>query len=388
MTNGRLSDIHVPGLDGIRGLAILLVIPHNATLMLGLAYHGPGYFAKEYSVVGWIGVQLFFVLSGFLITGGLLDARGSERFFRNFYTRRVLRIFPLYFGVLLLTFGVLGPLGLLPAQTQATQHNQIWLWTFLSNWTDPRGMEVRGFAHFWSLAVEEQFYLIWPLLVYWLDARKLLYASVTLCAAAFIIRVTMRLMGIPAENLYEFTVCRMDALAFGAAAAALVRMPGALDRVRKWLPRLPILALVLLATGALLTHMYQRTGLGTQTFGMTTLAAGFSMLVLGASQLPRGSVNWFTAPLTWAPLRSVGKYSYGMYVFHMPLHLLVGEHLLGRLAVAPRASTAVIYAIAITVASYVIAFISYNLYEARFLRLKRYFAPAPAPAALPGAEAV
>jgi peptidoglycan/LPS O-acetylase OafA/YrhL len=373
MSSPRLSNFHVPALDGIRGLAILLVVPHNASLMLGTAYHGVGYFAKEYSVIGWVGVQLFFVLSGYLITGGLLDSRGSEHYFRSFYMRRALRILPIYYGILLLTFAVMGPLDLLPPETQSTAHNQFWLWVFLSNWMAPLGYEVKGFSHFWSLAVEEQFYLLWPLLVYRLNARQVLKLSIGVCVAALAVRVGMRFVGIAPERLYEFTICRMDALAFGAAAAAYVRQPKAFEKLAQWLPRLPFLAIAILGVGALLTHTYQRTGLETQTFGLSALAAAFMLLVLAAAQLPPGSHVWFTAPLSWKPLRLVGKYSYGMYVYHMPIHLLIGVHLLGVTAKAPTAKTAVLYATAVTVVSYLVAFASYHLFEAHFLRLKRFF---------------
>src|SRR4029077_5645891 len=159
----RMSAVHIPALDGIRGLAILLVIPHNTNLMLETAFHGPAYLVKEFLLFGWAGVQLFFVLSGFLISGALLDTQNSPRYYRSFYARRVLRILPLYYGALVVTFLVLTPLRLAPAETLHSQQHQIWLWTFLSNWTDPQGLVVVGFAHFWSLAVEERFYLLWAM---------------------------------------------------------------------------------------------------------------------------------------------------------------------------------------------------------------------------------
>jgi len=165
----------VPALDGIRGLAILLVIPHDAGLLLDLPgpMHGAAYVVREFIQVGRAGVQLFFVLSGFLITGGLLDSRGAPGYFAALYARRALRILPLYFAVLSLTFLVLAPRQALPHELLASQRHQIWLWTFLSNWMDPAGGGVSGFTHFWSLAVEEQFYLLWPLAVLRLAPERL-----------------------------------------------------------------------------------------------------------------------------------------------------------------------------------------------------------------------
>jgi len=114
----RLSAVHIPALDGVRGLAILLVIPHNTNLMLEAAFHGPAYIVKEFLLFGWAGVQLFFVLSGFLISGALLDSQDSPTYYRAFYARRALRILPLYYGILAVTFLVLAPLQLAPVETR------------------------------------------------------------------------------------------------------------------------------------------------------------------------------------------------------------------------------------------------------------------------------
>ena len=105
------TDRHFSALDGLRGLAILLVIPHNAD-----AFHGTLWPAAILAHLGWIGVQLFFVLSGFLITGNLLDSRNAPNYYRSFFARRVLRIFPLYYGVLIVT----GRVGWLAAYKKVT----------------------------------------------------------------------------------------------------------------------------------------------------------------------------------------------------------------------------------------------------------------------------
>ncbi len=121
------SRLHVPALDGIRGLAILLVVTYHTVLYGGIK---PAVLVDRLfyrlSTVGWSGVDLFFVLSGFLITGILYDAKGGERFFRNFYARRILRIFPLYYGFLFLFFVVLPSLTWVSPQFRALQQNQIW----------------------------------------------------------------------------------------------------------------------------------------------------------------------------------------------------------------------------------------------------------------------
>src|SRR5262245_39580963 len=151
---------HIPALDGLRGIAILLVIPHNADVFSNsAAWLWP---AALLAHAGWIGVQLFFVLSGFLITRNLLDSRAADNYFQSFYWRRVLRIFPLYYLTLIAGLVIAPRLFQFPSGALASLQNQAWLWTFLSNWTQPLGLEVSGFSHFWSLAIEEQFYLVWP----------------------------------------------------------------------------------------------------------------------------------------------------------------------------------------------------------------------------------
>ena len=123
---------HIPGLDGLRGVAILLVLVHMLN-MLEVQHGMSAYVWSRVSQIGWTGVQLFFVLSGFLITGILLDTQRSKNYFAAFYGRRTLRIFPLYFSVLTLAFVILPWLGNVPPSIAADQDHQIWLWTYLSN---------------------------------------------------------------------------------------------------------------------------------------------------------------------------------------------------------------------------------------------------------------
>jgi peptidoglycan/LPS O-acetylase OafA/YrhL len=369
----RLSDRRVPALDGLRGLAILLVIPHNGNLMPAGNLPGVAHIAKDLMLNGWTGVQLFFVLSGFLISGVLLDTQDSNSYYKSFFARRALRILPLYYGVLIVTFLVLAPLGLLPAETLATQHNQTWLWTFLANWSDPFGLEVKGFAHFWSLAVEEQFYLLWPFLVHRMRPQRVLTLCLGLCIAALAIRTLIRVKGWSDDFPYEFTICRMDALAMGAAAAALLRIPLWEQRIQRGLRYLPWAALLLLLVMVPLTHDYQRTGWATQTFGFTTLAAAFAMLVLAASFMRASDSSWLARFLSLAPLRAAGKYSYAMYVFHFPLHKLLGVRLAGATESLASSAAAIGYVIALAGATFVIGWASYHLYEKHFLRLKRFF---------------
>jgi peptidoglycan/LPS O-acetylase OafA/YrhL len=225
---------HIPSLDGVRGVAILLVLlfhfkdyligPEMLQGALGLA----GY-------LGWAGVDLFFVLSGFLITRILLAARSNEGYFSSFYTRRFFRIFPLYYAVLFLIF--LGPwsviAGVLPPVS-----DHVWYWTYLSNWSIMlKSANPQGVGHFWSLAVEEQFYMAWPLLVWWLDGRALFRVTVALCAAAPLWRIVLISKHWDPEWIYRNTFSRMDTLLVGAAVAISFSAGQRATPLRSWVSR-------------------------------------------------------------------------------------------------------------------------------------------------------
>jgi peptidoglycan/LPS O-acetylase OafA/YrhL len=351
---GRLVRGHMPALDGLRGIAILLVLAHGFDVIQTRG--GPGHDLDMVLDVGWIGVQLFFVLSGFLITGILLDTRSSPHYFRTFWIRRALRIFPLYYGVLLVA--------------QLCGHGSIYLWTYTSNFAAPFGHGEPTFPHFWSLAVEEQFYLVWPLVV-WIAARRGVVAlSFALSGLAIASRIYARHHW-GYEAAYMLTPCRMDALALGAGTAALIRS----DRLRRFVANrnaagLGIMGGAIILGGAVIGHI-SRTGVQMQADGYTIIAVGFAVLLVGALP-PYGTPARI---LSWSPLRRIGTYSYGMYVFHAPLHILVGLPLLERLHWQQGSAFGIAYMIGMTLVTFALAALSYHLYESRFLALKKRFAP-------------
>ncbi|MEO6951440.1 MAG: acyltransferase [Polyangia bacterium] len=369
------SADHVPALDGVRGIAILLVLAHN--LNIG-STHGtlPARLIKDSLDAGWAGVQLFFVLSGFLITGILLDTRRSSNFFRAFYGRRTLRIFPLYYAVLFAWF-VLAPLVFtLPSTMTAGSEHQIWLWTYLANWAAPYGRGVAAFPHFWSLSVEEQFYLVWPLFVYTLSPRRLFAACIGLSVVALASRIVLRdYLGVGAEEVYVFTICRMDALAMGAMVAIGIRDDG----IRAWVARYQRPIRVALATlaviGVVVTHDYARIQLRSQLYGYSILGIVFAWLV-AVTVLPAYRVRPWHRPLSWAPLRALGTYSYGIYIFHMPLNIYVGIPIMNR--IAPDGAGLILtgaYMIVMSLGTLFLAVVSFYLLEKPFLSLKKYFTP-------------
>ena len=364
---------HIPALDGLRALAILLVIPHNTYLFETIR----GWLIPFAWIAnaGWVGVQLFFVLSGFLITRNLLDSRGADNYYAAFFGRRILRIFPLYYLVLIFFLLLLPQLVELGPGIRGSYANQVWLWLFLSNWAQPYGHEVYWFPHFWSLAVEEQFYFLWPAVIALTPTRRLVPVCATLIVVALVIRIALLKAGAPPEAIYMFTVCRMDALACGAMAAVLTGVPRFMSFMRSHATALLVAALVLMMAGVPLTDSYAAYNGGSITVGHTILALGMTtvMLVTVAGSRSRVATGLDTV-LRLPPLRSVGKVSYAMYIFHVPLALIVGtpmKPVLQKLGVG----YPVWYALWVTLCSYVVAVASYHLLEKHFLRAKRYFVP-------------
>jgi peptidoglycan/LPS O-acetylase OafA/YrhL len=367
----------IPALDGARGLAILLVLAHNLN-----PFAGGGRVEQAVELAtnfGWAGVQLFFVLSGFLITGILLDTRDAPHYYRGFFGRRVLRIFPLYYGVLVIALWILPGLGLAPPRLLADRDHQIWLWTYLVNWSEPLGAGVAAFPHFWSLAVEEQFYLVWPFVVRRATPRRVLHIAAGLAVIAFASRLALLLAGSGEGGPYMFTICRMDALGLGAAVAAVIRIPALHTRVVD--RRIGVLAAAgaVFVVGLIATRGYPRASFLGQTVGYTALAIAFAALVLAAvldDERGRGRIG---AALDNPVLRSFGKYSYAIYLFHQPLNQLIGEPVLHSLepdGVGLAAGLA--YLAVVIAATYALALASYHGYEKHFLALKRWFPSAPA----------
>jgi peptidoglycan/LPS O-acetylase OafA/YrhL len=372
---------HLASLDGLRGLAILLVIAHNVELIDAPDMSGALKLADYLLNLGWIGVQLFFVLSGFLITGILLDTAGKPGALRNFIVRRALRIFPLYYGALFVIFVLLPHLGAQPAMYQAQAPYQIWLWTYLSNWTDPIGHNPVSLPHFWSLAVEEQFYLFWPLLVFGLTTpTRVAMACLIVGIVGPVSRALTLNAGLPIDAAYCWTHCRIDALALGGFAAACWRVPAWVQWLRAHHRAVVAALATVFVGGALWTHGFPRTSPHGMIVGYSVLAIVFAVITYAAASLDN-TIGLAAKPiwhriLTRPGLRTIGKYSYGMYVIHKPLHDLFSATVLARLHVATAGNIPGAFAHigGVTLASFLAAWVSYNLYEVHFLKLKRHFA--------------
>jgi len=364
---------HHPALDGLRGVAVLLVLAFHF-----LHIDGEGGTVERAllsaSRTGWAGVDLFFVLSGFLITGILLDARGGQGYFRAFYARRVLRIFPLYYAYLAVLFLVVPRL--LPS-LDVKPETQGWLWTYLGNVLFARegGFHASPYTgHFWSLAVEEQFYLFWPLLVWVLPRRRLALACVGLVGVAFAIRFGIHRTTFNATAAYVLTPARVDALALGALVAIAAREPGWWPRVRRGAPW------VLGASSAAVAAVWFLQGglFGgdpvVQVWAFGPLAAGFAAVLVLAIDPAPGSLLF--RALKRPVLEGAGKYSYGLYVLHYPIFLALEAAGFTSLALAgvlgSRIAGMAAFAAVAGAATFAAALLSWNLLEKRFLALKRF----------------
>jgi peptidoglycan/LPS O-acetylase OafA/YrhL len=368
-----------PALDGVRGLAISLVLTHHSVIWSGID-NGVSidWRVRRFANSLWLGVDLFFVLSGFLITAILYEAKGSDRYFRSFYGRRALRILPLYYGFLV--FFVLIARQWLPAESaNHLAETQGWYWLFLSNvqvalagWQEPLHL-----GHLWSLSVEEQFYLLWPFAV-WLLTRGALLRLAAICFAfALIVRV-LKPFDLTPLGAYVLLPTRMDALAAGAFVALLTR--GATSDAPDFKVLLRFAVLILVACGAGLAWIYvAHHGLPelqpmVNTVGFSLIAAGCAALIAILVMTP--DRNRLHRLFTARPLVTLGRYSYGLYVVHVPIILfLMNGGLDAKLFQRVHGSTlpgvAVFFAVVLAL-SLGIAVLSFHLIEAPMLALKRY----------------
>jgi len=400
---------HLPALDGVRGIAILLIILfHAETMWLAVFWRFPSLWidgaVMRMANSGWIGVDLFFVLSGFLITRILINAREGAGYFRSFYARRFLRIFPLYYGALFFLIVILPSLpGFRGNQDLALlRHHQAEYWSYAFNVT----FSLHPFAergdymsfHFWSLAVEEQFYLVWPLVVLVLGRRRLGAFCLLCIAAAPLIRY-MLLHGLVPEThgpfaAYLLMPARMDTLALGGLIAVLALNPDMLRRASRW--ALPVGA----ASAAIVAVFYfQEGGLwaynrGVQVFGYSAVALTFAAIV---AMIVGGPAGFLQAAFGHRVLRFFGKYSYGLYVVHPQIMHWTMQLARDHDAIRTVGGSYLPFLFGFTMVtgglSVAVAWLSWHLYEKQFLKLKRFVpygrprraivGPAPAAIALP-----
>ena len=386
MSQRREAGFILP-LDGLRGVAILMVMVHHATrFRQTTGFDGP--FLSPLAFC-WTGVDLFFVLSGFLITGILLDTRDGPRYFTNFYARRILRIFPLYYLVLFMAFVVLpmfpAILAVLTGQIDVPPQERIEAlaaqadvpqspyWFYFSNFA----IAARGWAHgvadiSWSLSIEEQFYLVWPLVIWLCSPRWLAWLCTAIFVAEVFARSYARTSDVDALPIYVVTWFRLDGLVIGSLLAIAQRrgiMP-ALDRLAPAVVTAGVAGLIVCAIeGGHLWWWNRRM----QQFGYSLIAVTAGAVLVSAISRPPDS--WLPQMLSAGWLRAFGKYSYCLYLIHVPVMRAVREYAFNpweHEALSPFTGQLLFY-FAATAPAFALAWLSWQFFEAPILKLKTRF---------------
>jgi peptidoglycan/LPS O-acetylase OafA/YrhL len=294
---------YIPQFDGVRGVAVLMVLIGHSGFLEQLPHTGMLEYAR-------FSVDSYFVLSGFLITGILLDSKGSEHYFRNFYARRAVRIWPLYYLVLLLVF-VVEPL-FAPAMRATVA--SIWpAFAFYVQNLIYHDAYPFGLAATWSLAVEEQFYITWPLLIFLLKKRTLTIVLFSLFVVSLSLRLGFYFRGAASGFVHQYTFSRLDAITFGSLAALWIRSPSCtLFRWRKCSHQFLFIG----ASGMVLARilMHRNSSVVGYTF-LGIMYTGLIGLLLVSDT--RSSLLGRSFSARW--LRYMGRISYGIYLLHYPL---------------------------------------------------------------------
>jgi peptidoglycan/LPS O-acetylase OafA/YrhL len=333
---------HIKSLDGIRGIAILLVLTYH---LLNFGFLFP------FFNLGWMGVDLFFVLSGFLITGILLDTKSQKGFIQSFLLRRALRTLPLYYAVLI-GFAVLAPF--FPTVKWFTEY-QVYFWTHTSNFLFLQKGFFVPLGHFWSLAIEEQFYLFWPFVVLVLNPKRLLAFSILLIVTGIFLRFVL-------DNpllTYGLPFAHLDGILIGAIIAVLTRSnPGVLFQHSFKI----FIACSILFIAYIAFNFDIHNGIIRMPLTLTVISIFFgSWLILSIRSKTVG--NFFSNKF----LLFFGKYSYGMYVFNSIFFHFSNwagvDRLTGNQRLIPYSGVFLM-----TVA---VSYLSYTFFETRFLQLKK-----------------
>ncbi len=377
-----------PALDGLRATAVLLILLHH-------------YRSNPHSLLewGWVAVDLFFVLSGFLITGILFDTRHQIHRYSNFYWRRVLRIFPLYYAVWLafalatpwlhLSWSLrwmLWPLYFgnfthVVARSGGAQETLDWVWNGAGR-TIPWIGQLFSFGHLWSLCVEEQFYFVWPFVVFSLGKRStLLKICLVVVAGSPLLRLLAYVLTPEAllsrEFLYRSTFFRTDALLLGGAIALACGGKQA-DFLFRYYKRIGVgTLLLLLATRWLAIHLQHQSSYGSPLTPWISIV-GFTYVDLISASillLAIDKASLLFRILRWSPLQWLGRMSYGFYVFHDLFH---SAYAMLAFRIARRSHLSQVYLPQLTLVlallcTTLLAFVSYRFFELPFLRLKPRF---------------
>jgi peptidoglycan/LPS O-acetylase OafA/YrhL len=356
-TGGSSSIIraHMPELDSLRGVAILLVLFfHGMAPVQNAALSPAGKIIFDLSQYGWGGVNLFFVLSGFLITGILLDSRDRADYYRRFYIRRALRILPALYAILILL--LIGGW---------IQWRFLLLSTvFLANCAPLLGVPLQ-YGPLWSLAVEEHFYLLWPALVRKLfPGRLMLIISVIFVLSPLSREIGFALAHYPKDFASLYTWSNLDGLATGAFLGIWVRQPWFR---REQLSRVALLLLLIGIDAFVMIVKYPRSEAAIGSTAFNLVSAGILSLALLV-----GTSRWkFLVDRPF--LKFLGFISYGLYLVHLltyRLAELLFSHWFSQLIAAGWPTTAMLMRFVTgSILAIVVAYVSRRSLEEKFLRM-------------------
>jgi peptidoglycan/LPS O-acetylase OafA/YrhL len=364
--------------DGLRGIAVVLVIAFHV-------FKRAAYFTEhpilttisDITSVGWVGVDIFFTLSGYLITSILLKAKQGEHYFKNFYIRRVLRIFPLYYAAIAIVLLFVPKVE--PEFTKNLGKMLPLMLLYQQNWAPLiKGLYISQYLGItWSLAIEEQFYLIWPFVVYKLNREQLVKVSIGYIIFSIIIRILGTIFWPDLDQastfFYHSTFARFEEIVFGGLLAVFMTYDGAQQKVYRFSMGVFTLffsifiALCLLSLPGLPNPGYSSIPL---MLGGYTSIALFSVGLIGIfiTHPPQSFLRrFFQNPI----LAFFGKYSYSMYLFHMTAALILLDvywHT-GMRGWKPY----ILYIVSTYLATTLIALLTWNLLEKHMLNLKRFF---------------
>ena len=363
---------YLPELDGLRGIAIMLVMGYHYLPKTGLF------------TFGWSGVDLFFVLSGFLISSRIIPYLENKNWRTQFYRNRFLRIAPLYFAFLLVFFGGWF-LFTSTATREAVPFYREHGWTFflfIQNWSFiQHATELKThLAHLWSIAIEEQFYLVFPLLLVWLKKRK--SAIVYAILLVLLIMVSRSyyygwiLQNKDFDKVYWNSFFRLDAFIIGYLLYQFITIFHD-SKKAVWLFR--IVSILSLTATAIAIVIGNSAGMYNPYFGhagLTAVAIIYALLIFSSINKEQSAIARICR---YRFLRFTGKISYGLYIFHWPL-LFVSFAIVGKIShyfhwQASEETLHAIGTIAALLLTYLVSYTSFRYYESIFLKRKRRPAP-------------
>ncbi len=359
---------HYPALNGLRALAVLAVLIAHCAMIASIGVPAENEL-QELSLkvmgIGWIGVDLFFILSGFLITGILLDTSENNNCLQKFYIRRTLRIFPLYYLILFMYFLSSYALG---GGFDFSTSDLMYL-LYIGNWDEWAGINrPYPLRHLWSLAVEEQFYLIWPAV--FLISNKFNVAK-HLCIITIISIIAFRTLYVLIDHhefIYHITITRADSLLIGALMAIVIKEKGiGYFKISSTVYTL-VIGCILFATVAVINGNFNGKTPTVLMFGIPSLFLIFVPIILLTFLLPDKHI--FQRTLSSLPLTFIGKISYGMYVYHWFVIIIIYNLNLiptDSYSFWPRQAMFITYTLPITV---ILSWVSYEYIEKPILGYK------------------